>query len=376
MYETYFGLRQRPFRASPDSVCYYPASNHEAALAGLLNALHDGEGLALLTGQPGTGKTLLCHLLLERLGDEVTGLFLMHSRIEERLGLLQTILYDLSLPYEGRTEQELRLALIDFLLSQYKCGRRTVVIMDEAQYLTPDLLEELRLLGNLESRQGKALQVVLSAQPSILDTLCRPELAAFSQRLAVRVHLEPLVLAEAADYVLHQLRACGAHPGSVITEEALEILARSANGVPRLLNQGAHRALALAFTGGAEQVDAEAVLEALGQLSEDQDDATLSSFPRSSVGTEAGLSVGRISNPSHATEDSENEREPTEAALSSFARSSVGTEAGVSTEDRGNESVPDPQLSLNDETEEQDCPREMEDEPELTCRLYASPRPA
>ena len=271
MYETHFGLRQRPFRSCPDSAFYYPATSHEVALGRLLQAIHEGEGLCLLTGQPGTGKTVVCHCLLERFDPDVTALFLMHSRMDGRVGLLQTLLYDLALPYEGRNEQELRLALIDFLLSQYTAGRKTVIVVDEAQYLSADLLEELRLLGNLEAKQGKALQVVLSAQPSIFETLRRPELAGFNQRLVVRVHLEPLALAEAADYLLHQLRVCGTRSEGLISDEAVEIVARGAQGVPRLLNQAGHQAFVLAHAAQAAQVDAEAALEALSLLGLDME---------------------------------------------------------------------------------------------------------
>jgi type II secretory pathway predicted ATPase ExeA len=265
MYETHFGLRRRPFRATPDSGCYYPATAHERALARLLEGLADGEGLVLLTGEPGTGKTLLCHCLLERLG-EATSVFLTHGRFAGRSGLLQAILYDLSLPHRAWAEQELRLALTDFLLANYANGKTTVLVVDEAHHLEPDLLEELRLLGNLESRSGKALQVVLAAQPSLLATLSRPDLVSLSQRLAVRAVVEPMTPAEAADYLLHQLRLAGVTPEEVITAEALELLARGARGIPRLLNQAAHQALALAAAAGARPADAEAAVEALAQL--------------------------------------------------------------------------------------------------------------
>src|SRR5207302_3348699 len=138
--------------------------------------------VALLTGAPGTGKTLLCHWLLERLGSGVTSAFLTSSRFGDRTALLQAVLYDLSLPYEGG-EQSLRLRLMEFLLHNYGAGKRAVLVLDEAQHLTPDLLEELRLLGNLESGQGKAFQVLLAGQPALLETLCRPELSAFKQRV-------------------------------------------------------------------------------------------------------------------------------------------------------------------------------------------------
>jgi type II secretory pathway predicted ATPase ExeA len=266
MYQTHFGLRQRPFPATPDPACYYPATDHERALARLLQGLEDGEGLVLLTGPEGTGKTLLCHCLLDRLGEGVDTAFLTNSHVPSRAALLQAILYDLSLPHESPGEQELRLALTDDLLRTYAEGRRTILLVDEAHHLTPDVLEELRLLGNLEARSGKAVQVVLIGLPPLLETLRRPELAALRQRLAVRVCLGPLPLEEAADYLLHHLRVAGGRTGQILSDEALELLARFTHGVPRLLNQAAHQALALAAEAGGGQVDAEAALEALALL--------------------------------------------------------------------------------------------------------------
>src|SRR5262249_30856744 len=138
--------------------------------------------------------------------------------------------------------------------------------VDEAQHLPLDLLEELRLLGNLEAEQGKAFQVVLAAQPAFLQTLQHPDLASLSQRLLVRAQVEALGAAEAADYLLHHLRTAGAKAEEVVSEEALEILARGTGGVPRLLNQAAHQALQLAEAAEADTVDAEAALEALAGL--------------------------------------------------------------------------------------------------------------
>jgi type II secretory pathway predicted ATPase ExeA len=266
MYENHFGLRQRPFRSLPDSEAYYPATGHEHALTRLARAVAEDEGLMLVSGAPGTGKTLLCHQLIDRLGEEVTTAFLSQGHVGGCVGLLQAILFDLSLPFAGRAEQELRLALTEFLLQQFAAGRRTVLVVDEAHLLPTDVLEEIRLLTNLEARQGKALQVVLSAQPGLREALRRPELASFHQRLAVRVQLEPLGLEEAADYLLHQVRAAGGRPEAVLADEAVEILARGSQGLPRLLNQAAHQALTLAYQAGAETVDAEAALEALAVL--------------------------------------------------------------------------------------------------------------
>lgn len=266
MYATHFGLRQRPFPATPDSTTYYPATGHERALAQLQQGLADGEGVLLLTGEPGTGKTLVCHCLAERLGHDRPNVFLTHCHFANRAALLQAILFDLSLPYEGRSEQEMRLTLTDHLLRSYSAGKPTVLLVDEAHHLSADLLEELRLLGNVEARAGKALQIVLVGLPSLAERLAGPELPALRQRVVVRVRLEPLGPVEAADYLLHHLRLAGARPEAVIAPDALALLARSTVGVPRLLNQAAHQALRLATTADAGQVDCEAVLEALNLL--------------------------------------------------------------------------------------------------------------
>jgi type II secretory pathway predicted ATPase ExeA len=266
MYEKHFGLRRRPFRPTPDGDGYYPATTHEQALARLLAGLEADEGLLLLTGEPGTGKTLVCHRLLERLPADTATALVTNSHLAGRSGLLQAILFELTLPYEGRGEQEMRLALTDFLLQNYQKGRRALLLIDEAQHLGADHLEELRLLGNLEAATGKAVQVLLVGQPALLDTLRRPELAGVRQRLAVRATLDALDVREAADYLVHHLRVAGARPDAVVTDEAIELLARATSGVPRLLNQAAHQALALACSGGAAQVDAEAALEALALL--------------------------------------------------------------------------------------------------------------
>ena len=211
-------------------------------------------------------QNLAVPVLAQRLGEEVVSAFLTNSHFSSRAGFLQAILFDLSLPFEGRSEQALRLALTDYLLTQYASGKKTILIVDEAQYLTADLLEELRLLGNLEARRARRSRWCWRRNPFFSETLGLAELASFRQRLAVRLALEPMNVDEAADYLVHQLRTAGGRPQDIMADEALALLVRAAGGIPRRLNQAAHLALCLTCTAGADQVDAEAVLEALNML--------------------------------------------------------------------------------------------------------------
>jgi type II secretory pathway predicted ATPase ExeA len=262
----HFHMRLRPFRASPDTRFYYPSAQHEAVLSQMQHALEDGEGFILLTGAPGTGKTLVAHVLLERSGSDVCSLLITNCRFSGCRDMLQALLFDLGLPYQERSEQELRLTLTEHILEHHAAGRPTILILDEAQDLSPDLLEELRLLSNLETSQGKAVLVVLVSQPSLLEEIRKPALALLGQRMIVRLHLEALDVHEAGDFLLHQLRVAGANAEAILADEALSLLARHTGGLPRTLNQAAAQALNLAEMQQAETVDAEAALEALTAL--------------------------------------------------------------------------------------------------------------
>lgn len=274
MYEKHFGLRSRPFRSTPDRSCYYASTCHEQALDWLHMGLADREGVLLLTGEPGLGKTLLCHCLLERQGEDRPSAFLTHSHLLDRLAVLPALAHELGLPHVGQSEAALRLAITDHLLTTAAAGQPTLLFVDEAQHLGMDALEELRLLANLENGQERALQIVLSGHPSLHQTLAHPMLNSLRQRLAVRPQLEPLSETESADFLLHHLRRTTDRPEKVITSEALELLARGGRGVPRVLSQVAHRAFTLACSAGSSCVDAEAAIEALIGLGLDCDTAT------------------------------------------------------------------------------------------------------
>lgn len=258
----HFGLSHRPFAHGPDPAAYYPASAHADALAEVSAALADGEPVVLLTGDAGVGKTLLAHLACAALRESANVAVVPNCLCERRADLLQAVLYELGLPFTGLSEQELRLALTDFALAQHGEGRRLVIVLDEAQLLSPQLFEEIRVWGNLESPSGKAVQVLLIGQASILTTLEQIELAAFAQRLTARVRLEPFGERESAEYLAHQIRRAGGHLAAVFTDEARQVLAQMCHGLPRLLNQAARASMAFAEKAGVETVDVEAVIEA------------------------------------------------------------------------------------------------------------------
>lgn len=274
MYETHFGLTSRPFRPTPDTAFYYPATTHEHALASLRRGLDDDEGVLLLTGALGTGKTLLAWRLLEELDESYRTVLLTNSYFAGRGDLHQAILFDLGLPYQAVVEQTARLMVMEACLNHFRTGGKTLIIVDEAHHLSPIVLEELRLLSNLEGKEGKAVQVLLVALPELERTLERTSLLALRQRLMTRVAIAPLELDESVDYLRHQIRVAGGNPDGLFGEDVLDILTQSANGVPRLLNQSAHLAFTMAKENGLDHVDAEAAIESVTQLGLDPIAAT------------------------------------------------------------------------------------------------------
>ncbi len=263
---SHFGLARRPFRPAADPSAYFPAPGHEAAAADLDAAFARREPFILLDGEAGTGKTLVARRWLGRLPTAVPRAVLPTVHAARPADLLQAVLFDLSQPYQGLTEQELRLAVTAQLLAAAEGGLPTVLLIDEAQHLTAAALEELRLLANLDTPAGAAAVAVLVAQPTLRDALARPAYAPLAQRVAARPRVEPLTRDQSVAYLERQIEAAGGDAADVFDAEALDVLARACGGVPRVLNQAAGAAGDLAAAAGADAVDAEAVLEALARL--------------------------------------------------------------------------------------------------------------
>lgn len=261
-----FGMDRLPFRPAVDAAAYFPATSQEAARSALASAFARREPAVLIDGASGVGKSLVVRKWLDDLLPDVPRVFVPNARAERPADLLQAILFDLGKPYQGLSEQELRLAATGHLLDSAACGFPTVIVLDEAQHLSLSALEELRLLGNLETRQGAVTFAVLAAQPQLRAAFPIPAYAPLADRIAVRCAIEPLTEEESAAYLRHQISAAGGDPTKVFDPDAVAILSAACGGIPRALNRAAGLAFELSALAEAELVDVEAALEALGRL--------------------------------------------------------------------------------------------------------------
>ena len=262
MYKTFFKLKRNPFNPTPDPVCFVPTKRHNEALAALYHGVRQHKGFVVLTGEVGTGKTLLLRCLLGLLKEskDVAYAYLFNGRLSPT-EFLQYILSDFGLPASGKSKYELLLDLGHFLTSRGAARMTTVLIVDEAHHLSADILEEVRLLSNLETTDDKLLQIVLVGQPELDEKLDSVELRQLKQRVAVRTYLSALDADETLRYIDQRLQIAGALPYSspLFSEEAISAVHRYSRGLPRLINTLCENALIAAYAKRLLSVPAEIV---------------------------------------------------------------------------------------------------------------------
>lgn len=266
MYESYFGVTEKPFSIAPDPRFVYLSPAHEEALAHLVYGVQEPGGFVLLTGEVGTGKTTLLRTLLERLPDNVDLAMVLNPKLTPS-EFVATVCDELGIavPEERASLKTLVDRLNRHLLESYAAGRRTVLVIDEAQGLSADVLEQVRLLTNLETTREKLLEIILVGQPELRETLARNDLRQLAQRITARYHLKPLDSDEVRHYVHHRLSIAGANR-RLFTDGALRRLARISGGIPRLINEVADRALLGAYAGERQEVDARLIGHAACQV--------------------------------------------------------------------------------------------------------------
>lgn len=256
MYKSFFNLKRNPFEITPDPSFLFPTRRHNEALAALYYGVRRHKGFVVMTGEVGTGKTLLVRCLLQLLNrKDVAYAYVFNSRLSP-VEFLQYIAGDLGLNVAGKNKSELLLELSNYLITRYQQKLTTVLVVDEAHHLEVEVLEEIRLLTNLETAERKLLQILLVGQPELDLKLDSVELRQLKQRIALRSQLEPLSLEETTGYIQRRLQLAGASAQSstVFPPETMARVFRHSSGIPRLINTVCENALITAFARQSQVV--------------------------------------------------------------------------------------------------------------------------
>jgi len=247
MYNAFFGFSETPFSLSPDPAFFYRSEQHEEALANLVYGVQARKGFIVLTGEVGTGKTTMLECLRDYLESQyIEFAFLFNSRINADQ-FFEMIAYDLNLPCTRTSKTEVLFALNQLLVEQAQQGRTTVLIVDESHNLDWEVLEEIRLLGNLENRNGKLLQIILAGQPELDRKLDAPNLRQLKQRVVLRCNLTPFTLRDAVEYMESRLERAGMSNQTVFSEELMAEIHARTQGIPRVINAICDNLLLTAF---------------------------------------------------------------------------------------------------------------------------------
>src|SRR5271169_431529 len=261
MYKKFFGLKENPFNVNPDPRYLFLTPHTQEALACLTYGIETRKGFILLTGEVGTGKTTLINKMLEWLHKErVFTAFVFNPRLSVAQ-FFDFMMADFGIPCESHQKGQMLMKLNQWLLDRYRAGERAVLVVDEAQSLSPQMLEEIRLLTNLETSTEKLLQIVLAGQPELEQKLNQPQLRQLRQRITLRAKTRQLTLEETQGYIHERLRIAGAENLDLFTPEAVAAVHRYARGIPRVTNLLCEHALVSSFADEKNPVPAEVVEE-------------------------------------------------------------------------------------------------------------------
>ncbi|MEA5115740.1 MAG: XrtA/PEP-CTERM system-associated ATPase [Geobacteraceae bacterium] len=265
MYESFFNLKKKPFDLVPNPEFLFMSRSHRRALIHLDYGIHERAGFILLTGEVGSGKTTLIRDLIKKrpAGVLLSKIFNTSVNFEQFLAMVND---DFGLQVQGKDRTALLRDLNDFLIEQYSLGNRPTLIIDEAQNLTPELLEDIRMLSNLEADDAKLLQIIIVGQPELRKTLSLPSLLQLRQRISINCHLAPLTRPELEEYILHRLEVAGNREAVMFCPDSMDIIFRYSRGIPRLVNIICDFLMLSAFAEETRQIDEEMVRDVIGDL--------------------------------------------------------------------------------------------------------------
>ncbi len=265
MYNEFYGFREAPFNITPDPRFLFFSDKHREAFNHVLFGIRERKGFIQITGEVGAGKTTVCRAILSELGPTYRTALVLNPMVTATQ-LMRTVLIELGLPAR-RVDRTAYIELLNkYLLEQAATGHDVVLLIDEAQDLEPELLEQVRLLSNLETDQRKLLQIVLIGQPELREKLNQKSLRQLRQRITVRYHLSPLDRFETERYITHRLRVAGADGRPQFSSWAIRRVHRYSGGVPRLINAVCDKALLYGYVNGTYALDARAIGQAIREL--------------------------------------------------------------------------------------------------------------
>ena len=264
MYENFYGFTEPPFNLTPNSRYFFASTKHNEALSTLLYAINQRKGFVVITGDVGSGKTTVCRTLINQLGANTQVALITNTNLSGK-DLLMTILEDLDIDYVSGSKSKLHSQLNNYLIEQISRDNNVVLIIDEAQNLTPSVLEEVRMLSNLETENEKLIQIVFLGQPELKKKLALSKLEQLRQRIAVYFQLTPLSKEDMCKYIAHRIHVVSDSEKQIFTSSALDLIYDFSKGTPRLINQICDSALLTGFINDTQEIGEDILKEVIGE---------------------------------------------------------------------------------------------------------------